>query len=107
ANLHAQPGDQISIGRAGLPPVIVRVAGVVDLPQADSLFQQVGIPAGAQPTAPPDNVVLVPADQWHALFDPLAQSRPDQVQAQIHIHIHTHHTLPPDPASAYTAVLGA
>jgi putative ABC transport system permease protein len=105
ANLHAQPGDQISIGRAGLPPVIVQIAGVVDLPQADSLFQQVGIPAGAQPTAPPDNVVLLPADQWHAVFDPLARSRPDQVQAQIHIR--THHTLSPDPASAYTAVLGA
>ena len=30
-------------------------------PQADSLFQQVGAPVGAQPQAPPDNVVLLPA----------------------------------------------
>ena len=42
-------------------PAHVRVAGVVDLPAADSLFQQVGAPAGAQPQAPPDNVVLLPA----------------------------------------------
>ena len=39
----------------------VRVDGVVDLPAADSLFQQVGAPVGAQPQAPPDNVVLLPA----------------------------------------------
>jgi len=105
SNLHAQPGDQITIGRAGLPPATVQVAGVVDLRQADSLFQQVGAPTGAQPAAPPDNVVLMPADQWHALFDPLAQGRPDQVRTQFHIR--THRALPPDPASAYTAVLGA
>ncbi len=30
-------------------------------PAADSLFQHVGAPAGAQPQAPPDNVVLLPA----------------------------------------------
>ena len=32
----------ISIARHGLPPAQVRVDGVVDLPQADSLFQKVG-----------------------------------------------------------------
>ena len=67
ANLHAAPGSRVTIERAGLPPVTVTVAGVVDLPQADSLFQTVGAPPGAQPTAPPDNVVLLPAAQWHGL----------------------------------------
>ena len=38
-----------------------KVDGVVDLPAADSLFQKVGAPVGAQPQAPPDNVVLLPA----------------------------------------------
>ena len=42
------------------PPAQVRVDGVVDLPSADSLFQKVGAPVGAQPQAPPDNVVLLP-----------------------------------------------
>src|SRR5436305_5492228 len=60
ANLHAAPGDTISIGRTGLPPARVKVAGVVDMPQADSFFQQVGAPAGARAQAPPDNVVLLP-----------------------------------------------
>ena len=85
ANLHAAPGDTITIGRAGLPPAPVTVAGIVDLPQADSLFQTVGAPAGAQPTAPPDNVVLMPDAQWHQLFDPLSVTRPDLVSTQIHV----------------------
>jgi putative ABC transport system permease protein len=42
ANLHAAPGDVVTIGRAGLAPASVRVAGVVDLPQVDYLFQKVG-----------------------------------------------------------------
>lgn len=49
ANLHVQPGDTVTITRLGLPSATVRVSGVVDLPQADSLFQAVGIPAGAAP----------------------------------------------------------
>jgi putative ABC transport system permease protein len=104
SNLHAAPGDRISIGRAGLDAVTVQVAGIVDLPHADSLFQRVGAPAGSQPTAPPDNVVLLPDDQWHTLLDPLATVRPDQVATQLHIR--TRHDLPPDPAAAYTTVLG-
>ena len=37
ANLAGAPGDSITVGRAGLPPVSVTVDGVVDLPQADTL----------------------------------------------------------------------
>lgn len=105
ANLHAAVGDTISIGRAGLPPATVRVAGIVELPQANSMFQTVGAPPAAQPAAPPDNVVLLPDTRWRTLFDPLAGVRPDLVSTQIHLR--RSHDLPADPASAYTEVAGA
>lgn len=104
ANLAAQPGDTITVGRAGLTPVTVTVAGIVDIPQADSLFQTVGAPPGAQPSAPPDNVLIVPTSTWHQLFDPLAQARPDLTRTQIHARLDHH--LPPDPSAAYSAVTG-
>ena len=66
ANLHARPGDTVSIGRAGAAPVVVTVAGVVDLPQADSLFQKVGAPPTAQPPAPPANVSRMPRANFDA-----------------------------------------
>ena len=105
ANLHAGPGDTVTVGRAGLPRVTVRVDGVVDLPQTDSLFQKVGAPPGAQPQAPPDNVLLMPAGRWQAIFDPLARARPDLVRSQVHARLARH--LPSDPAAAYTTVSGA
>lgn len=105
ANLHAAPGDTITIGRVGLPAATVTVSAVVDLPQADTLFQQVGAPPGTGRTAPPDNVLLLPADQWHQLFDPLTGTRPDLVGTQIHARLD--HQLPADPAAAYTAVTAA
>ncbi|MDQ2710402.1 MAG: ABC transporter permease, partial [Actinomycetota bacterium] len=105
ANLHAKPGDTVTVERAGLPPAPLRIDGVVDLPQANSLFQTVGAPPSAQPAAPPDNVVLMPEAQWHSLFDPLASARPDLVATQIHTARVT--DLPPDPAQAYTQVTAA
>ncbi|PJJ06040.1 putative ABC transport system permease protein [Streptomyces sp. 2333.5] len=105
ANLHAAPGDTVAVGRAGLPPVKVRVDGVVDLPQADTLFQKVGAPPQSQPTAPPDNVVLLPQARWHTAFDPLAKARPDLVHDQIHAR--RSHALPHDPAAAYTTATGS
>ncbi|MCU1487373.1 MAG: hypothetical protein JWN67_4119 [Actinomycetia bacterium] len=100
ANLRAGPGDVVIVGREGLPPVRLRVDGIVELPQADSLFQKVGAPPGSQPQAPPDNVLLVPIDRWHRLFDPLAASRPDLVRIQVHARLD--HRLPDDPAGAFT-----
>ena len=105
ANLHARPGDTVSVGRTGLAPVRLRIDGVIDLPQADSLFQKVGAPPGSQPSAPPDNVLLLPQAQWHQVFDPLARSRPDLVATQIHVA--RSHLLPADPAAAYTAITAA
>ncbi|AYF74146.1 ABC transporter permease [Nocardia yunnanensis] len=105
ANLHIAPGEAFTIERQDLPPVTLTVAGIVDLPKADSLFQSIGAPRGAQPTATPDSVVLLPAEHWHALFDPLAVSHPDQARTQIHVQ--THHDLPADPAAAYNQISGA
>jgi len=102
ANLHVAPGDPVTIQRIGLDPVSVQVASVVDLPQADSLFQAVGVPAGAAPQAPPDNVLLLPIEQWHRLFDGQAAARPDSVRTQLHVRLA--HDLPADPEAAYTAV---
>ena len=102
ANLHVKVGDMVTIKRIGLPPVEVRVAGVVDLPYADSLFQTIGLPPGASPQAPPDNVLLLPDDLWHRLFDPQAAIRPDSVRFQFHVRIARN--LPSDPNAAYTYV---
>lgn len=68
ANLHAGIGDSIQILRRDGAPSTITVAGIVELPNADALFQSIGAPAGAGPTAPPDNVVILPATQWSTLF---------------------------------------
>jgi putative ABC transport system permease protein len=105
SNLHAAPGTVVVISRAGFPDVSVTIAGVVELPQADSLFQNVGAPPQSQPKAPPDNVVLLPSDQWHTLFDPVAAARPDLVHNQVHTRLDRH--IPNDPAAAFDSVTGA
>ncbi|MFC8501377.1 FtsX-like permease family protein [Pedococcus sp. NPDC057267] len=99
ANLHAAPGDHVTIGRAGAPAVTVTVAGVVDLPQADTLFQRVGAPPQSQPTAPPDNVVLLP----DATFASLLHGATVTTQ----FHVDRTASLPPAPADAYQAVVAA
>jgi putative ABC transport system permease protein len=104
ANLHAAPGCTVTIERMGVPPVSVKIDGVVDLPNADSLFQAVGAPSTAAPQAPPDNVVIMPLVLWHQLFDPQASVRPDSVRLQIHVRL-IHH-LSPSPAAAYIQVEG-
>lgn len=98
ANLHARPGDWVTVGLSGGRGAKVRVEGVVDLPAADSLFQKVGAPVGAQPQAPPDNVILLP----RGLFDAIVRGEP--VVTQVHVRI-SHH-LPAGPSAAYTSVTG-
>ncbi|MEU6223794.1 FtsX-like permease family protein [Streptomyces sp. NPDC047042] len=100
SNLHAAPGDTVGVQLPGAGLRQVRVDGVVDLPQADSLFQKVGAPTQSQPTAPPDNVVLLPA----ARFASLTRGATD-VTTQIHVARDAN--LPPDPAAAFTSVTGA
>ncbi|MFC4050026.1 FtsX-like permease family protein [Actinomadura syzygii] len=99
ANLHAAPGSTITIHRTGLPDATVVVDGVAELPEADSLFQKVGAPVGAQPQAPPDNVVLLPAATWHRLFD-------TDTRAHTQVHARLRHDLPADPAAAYVQETG-
>ncbi|WP_427925039.1 ABC transporter permease [Streptomyces sp. cg40] len=97
SNLHAAPGDTVTVQLPGAGPRQVRVDGVVDLPQADSLFQKVGAPAQSQPAAPPDNVVLLPADEFASLTH----------GATTQIHVARDAGLPADPAAAFSAVTGA
>lgn len=105
ANLGVTVGDSISIGRAGLPPVRVRVDGIVDFPAAASFLAAVA-PASVGATAPPpDNVIVMPASQWHGLFDPLASSRPELVRLQIHAQL-WHASLPRDPSGAFSTASG-
>ncbi len=103
ANLGATVGSTFRMARPGMPPVQLLVDGVIDLPSADSLFQTIGAAPGAGPTAPPDNVVLLPSEQWHRAFDPVAGMRPDVVTEQIHVNLAP--DLPPDPGAAFAEVL--
>jgi putative ABC transport system permease protein len=98
SNLHAKPGDTIAIGRPGGGRATVRVDGVVDLPSIDSLFQKVGAPVGAQPQAPPDNVVLLPPRTFAAV------ERGVPVTTQVHAQLS--HRLPRSPNAAFTNVSG-
>jgi putative ABC transport system permease protein len=106
ANLHVTPGDRVGVLRDGLAPYWVKVVGVVELPQADSLFQRVGAPTQSQPVAPPDNVILLPAAQFKSKYSQLAKTRPDQVTTQIHAS-RDHAALSSDPSSAFTEETGA
>ncbi|GAA2748191.1 hypothetical protein GCM10009868_40290 [Terrabacter aerolatus] len=116
SNLHIRPGSHVVINLGGSRSATVTVAGVVDLPQADSLFQKVGAPVGAQPSAPPDNVILLPA----ATFAKVVSAQPATslghgspapaapvVPVTTQIHVARSAPLPSDPAGAYAAVLGA
>jgi putative ABC transport system permease protein len=105
ANLHAAPGDTLTIGRPGRGPATVRVAGIVDLTQADSMFQKVGAPKASQPSAPPDNVVLLPAQVFDQLMAPVATADPQAVKTQVHVRRNA--PLPQSPAAAFTSVVSA
>lgn len=103
ANLHATPGDEVTIERPGAAPVRRTVAGVVELPQADSFFQHVGAPPAAQPVAPPDNVVLLPRKAFDRIG--LAVARPQALTDQVHVALDQ--ALAPDPATAFSQSLAA
>jgi putative ABC transport system permease protein len=102
ANLHVAPGDTVIITRPGTKPARVTVNGVVDLPYADSLFQKVGALPGAQPTAPPENVLILSADEFARVEGPVITARPELVQAQIHVALS--HALPSSPSAAFDQI---
>lgn len=106
ANLHVGLGDMVLVHRPGLPPASVKVSGVIDLPNADSLFQAIGVPKGLALQAPPDNVMLLPASLWRELFAPQKDVRPDSVRQQLHILL-DRSRLPSDPGAAYVAATTA
>ena len=103
ANLHAGVGDSVTVERLGLPPAKVTIAGIVSLPNADSMFQAIGAHGGGGPSAPPDNVLLLPEATFHALFDAQAAARPGSVRTQLHVRL-AHRRLPPDPGAAFLSV---
>ena len=100
ANLHAGVGDTITIQAAG-GPVPVQIAGIVELPNADALFQNVGAAPGSGPQAPPDNVVILPMTRWTALFGTDSTHTMTQFHAAF-----THGALPRQPGAAYIAETG-
>jgi putative ABC transport system permease protein len=100
ANLHVAPGDSVTIQRVGVGPFDIKIAGVVALPNADSMFQAIGVSKNIAPQAPPDNVLLMPMKQWHAVFDPQISARPDTVRTEIHVRLNRDR-LPPDPSAAF------
>ncbi len=104
ADARVAPGDTVIVQRNGLPGFPVRVDGIVELRAADALFQLVGLPASAQPSAPPDSIVLLPSALWDELAAPLRAARPDLVHQQLHVRLD--HQLPPDPAAAFDDVTG-
>ncbi len=103
ANLHVVPGDSVTVQRIGLSDTSVKIAGIVSLPNADAMFQAVGMPKGLAPQAPPDNVLILPQDIWRTLFEPQATVRPDTVRQQLHVRL-PHDTLPSDPSEAFVQV---
>jgi putative ABC transport system permease protein len=104
ANLGVGVGDQISIGRSGMPDAKVRIDGIVDFTAPDQLLLPATTTASTQ--APiPDNVLIVPAAKWRTLFGTLAHNQPALVRRQVHANL-DHGKLPRDPTSAYTSALG-
>ncbi len=105
ANLHAGPGDTVTIERLGQPPADVKIAGIVEMPSADQFFQIVGTTTQSAPTAPPDNVVLLPRQQWITLFGQQLETMPQTAYRQIHVNF-DHQALPGDPVQAYVEASG-
>lgn len=105
ANLHAGPGDKMTISRIGQLPSEVTIAGIVEMPSADQFFQIVNGTAQTTRNAPPDNVLLLPPDQWEALFGQQLQNLPQTAQRQIHASFNAA-GLPSDPVQAYVEATG-
>jgi putative ABC transport system permease protein len=98
SNLHVRPGDQVSVGLDGSSSQPVTIGGVVDLPQADSLFQKVGAPPQTQPSAPPDNVLLLPESVFADVIKGTAVTQ---------FHVARDAPASQDPATAYQAEVAA
>ncbi|HET9104020.1 MAG TPA: ABC transporter permease [Solirubrobacteraceae bacterium] len=102
SNLHAAPGSTVTVSLPGGGHTAVRIAGVADLPAADSLFQRVGAPTTAQPTAPPDNVLLLPAATFRQVEARTLATHPELIRTQVHVRLS--HRLPASPSAAFDVI---
>jgi putative ABC transport system permease protein len=101
ANLHVSTGDRVTIQRpGGLPPVDIKIDGIITLPDAGSIFQKVGAGPGMGPQAPPDNVLVLPIDVWRRLFSEQMAVQPDGMRPEIHVRTSRRY-LPTAPEAAY------
>lgn len=100
ANLHATVGDTITVRPEAGSAFDVKVDGIVDLPNADALFQAIGPAKGPTATAPPDNIVILPIDEWREHFAKAAQSPGGGARWQIHVAL-DRSGLPSAPDAAY------
>ena len=75
------------------------------MPSADQFFQIVGSTTQSAPTAPPDNVVLLPRQQWIKLFGQQLETMPQTAYRQVHVSF-DHQSLPGDPVRAYVQASG-
>ena len=105
ANLHVAPGDQVTLERLIGEPQVISIAGIVEMPSADQFFQIVGTTTQSAPTAPPDNIILLPREKWDTLFADQLDSMPQTAKRQLHIAI-DHASLPGDPVEAFVAATG-
>ncbi|MFI5013880.1 MAG: FtsX-like permease family protein [Hyphomicrobiales bacterium] len=105
ANLHVGIGDTVAILRKGDRRDEAKIDGIVDLPNADAIFQTIGPQKGLGPTAPPDNVMLLPMDAWTKLFGAAAQDPGSSARYEIHAAL-DHARLPATPEAAYLDATG-
>lgn len=102
ANLHARPGDVVTVQLTGSQGAPVKITGVVDLRSADAFFQAVGVPPGAAPTAPPDNAILMPLGDWKQIY---RTADPTLTKMQLHV-VLDRSVLGSDPNAAYAKAAG-
>ena len=100
ANLNTSIGDVVAIQRAaGLPPVEVKIDGIINLPDAESIFQKMGVPSGGR-QAPPDNVLVLPVETWQRLFAEQMVLQPGSVRFEDHVRT-ARREMPSAPETAY------
>ncbi len=100
ANLNASIGDVVTIQRAaGLAPVDIKVEGIINLPDAESILQKVGVSSGGR-QVPPDNVLVLPLETWQRLFAEQMALQPDSVRFEDHVRT-ARRELPGAPEAAY------
>ena len=85
-NLHVSIGDMVTIQRpGGLPPADVKIDGIINLPDAGSIFQKFGPASTTGPQAPPDNILVLPVDLWRRLFSEQTVVQPDSLRSEVHV----------------------